>query len=282
MALNVTVNLFENWANDHHSLHPSNVEDTNPNSTSLDLDTFKSILPHLVSPNSGIHSGESSDVESTHTETGAEAFDLDDRSSLYSTVVSIVSAWDNGVVNSRHQSIIDFPEVDDVDPVPELNRLLDHIAQVVSTPTIFPSILYPHSYFCMMFPIMSTLLSSMIMLAINLAYWDGMGLNILNYECADVKAHFTVWTCKAYVLVLAAHANDYPSRLVESGQYRWYLWIFYIALITKNLRCLHRYRSTLYSTFHHFWHLWWVAQASHMGRIAKRRDPFTPESGQTQ
>ena len=218
MALNVTVNLFQNWANDHHSFHPSNAEDTNPNSTSLDLDTFESILPHLVSPNSGICSGESSDVESTHM--GAEAFDLDDRSSLYSTILLIASAWDDSVVNLRHQSIVDFPEVDDADPVPELNRLLDHIAQVVTMPTIFPSILYPHLYFCMMFPIMSTLLSSMITLAINLAYWDGMGLNILNYKCANVKAHFTVWAHKAYVLVLAVHANDYPSRLVESGQYR--------------------------------------------------------------
>ena len=217
MALNVTIDLFENWANDHN---PSNAEDTNPNSTSLDLDTFESILPHLVSPDSGIHSGESSDAESTHTETGAEASDLDDRSSLYSTVVSIASAWDDGVVTLRHQSIVDFPEVDDADPVPELNRLLDHIAQVVTTPTIFPFILYPHSYFCMMFPIMSTLLSSMITLAINLAYWDGMGLNILNYECAEVKAHFTVWARKAYVLVLAAHANDYPSKPVESSQYK--------------------------------------------------------------
>ena len=151
---------------------------------------------------------------------GAKAFDLDDRSSLYSTVVSIMSTWDDGVVNSRHQSIIDFPEVDDANPMPELNRLLDHIAQVVTTLTIFPSILYPHSYFCMMFPIMSTLLSSMITLAINFAYWDGMGLNILNYECTDVKAHFTIWARKAYVLVLAVHANDYPSRPVESGQYR--------------------------------------------------------------
>ena len=92
---------------------------------------------------------------------GAEAFDLDDRSSLYSTILSIASAWDDGVVNLRHQFIVDFPEVDDADPVPELNRLLDHIAQVVTTPTIFPSILYPHLYFCMMFPMMSTLLSSM-------------------------------------------------------------------------------------------------------------------------
>ena len=50
MALNTTVDLFENWANDHHSLRPSNAEDTNPNSTSLDLDTFESILPHLVHP----------------------------------------------------------------------------------------------------------------------------------------------------------------------------------------------------------------------------------------
>ena len=159
MVLNVTVNLFENWANDHHSFHPSNAEDTNPNSASLDLDTFESILPHLVSPNSGIYSGESSDVESTHM--GAEAFDLDDRSSLYSTILSIASAWDDGVVNLRHQSIVDFPEVDDADPVPELNRLLDHVAQVVTTPTVFPSILCPHLYFCMMGNIMSTLLSSM-------------------------------------------------------------------------------------------------------------------------
>ena len=93
---------------DHHSFHPSNAEDTNPNSTSLDLDTFESILPHLFSPNSGIYSGESSDVESTHM--GAEAFDLDDRSSLCSTILLIVSAWDDGVVNLRHQSIVDFPD----------------------------------------------------------------------------------------------------------------------------------------------------------------------------
>ena len=52
---------------------------------------------------------------------GAEAFDLDDRSSLYSTILSIAFAWDDGVVNLRHQSIVDFPEVDDANPVPELN-----------------------------------------------------------------------------------------------------------------------------------------------------------------